>query len=132
MGNNRIILYDGDCAFCNRWVGFVIKHDKKQIFRFASLLSETANEAGRKYNFAPKELNSIILLGDKTIAIKADAVFKIVTLLGFPFSLALVMKSLGYTFNNKLYDFIAKRRNKLATNDVCNLDDQKFRSRLLP
>jgi predicted DCC family thiol-disulfide oxidoreductase YuxK len=32
--NKKIILFDGVCNLCNTSVKFVIKHDKKDIFRF--------------------------------------------------------------------------------------------------
>src|SRR5208282_2040504 len=34
-----VILYDGVCGLCNRGVRFVLKRDRKGVFRFASLQS---------------------------------------------------------------------------------------------
>ena len=38
--NKKIILFDGVCNLCDAAVQFVIKHDKKDVFRFVSLQSE--------------------------------------------------------------------------------------------
>ena len=38
--DKKIILFDGVCNLCNSSVQFVIKHDKKDIFRFVQLQSE--------------------------------------------------------------------------------------------
>lgn len=35
-----IILFDGDCNFCNQSVQFIINRDPKGYFQFASLQSE--------------------------------------------------------------------------------------------
>src|SRR5687768_2330579 len=43
--NQNLILFDGVCNLCNGAVQFIIKRDKKQRFRFASLQSSI----GKKY-----------------------------------------------------------------------------------
>ena len=35
-----ILLYDGDCRFCNRWVQWVVDRDEDSLFRFAAIESE--------------------------------------------------------------------------------------------
>ena len=37
-----ILLYDGMCGLCNRFVQFVLRHDPGGVFRFASLQSPMA------------------------------------------------------------------------------------------
>ena len=32
-----ILLFDGECNLCNATVQFIIRHDRKSLFRFASL-----------------------------------------------------------------------------------------------
>ena len=43
-----IVLFDGDCHFCNSSVQFIIKHDHKGIYYFAPLQSKRAQVAFRK------------------------------------------------------------------------------------
>jgi hypothetical protein len=40
-GGRSVILFDGVCNFCNRWVGFVLDNDPDGIFCFASLQAAT-------------------------------------------------------------------------------------------
>ncbi|MDJ1504310.1 thiol-disulfide oxidoreductase DCC family protein [Xanthocytophaga agilis] len=35
-----IIVFDGDCVFCNKYVQFVLNRDEQAYFNFASLRSE--------------------------------------------------------------------------------------------
>ena len=44
MENNTIVFFDGICNFCNSSVNFIIKRDKKNYFKFASLQSEYAKK----------------------------------------------------------------------------------------
>ena len=40
VNNVPIVLYDGDCGFCNRSVAFVVKRDKTKTIHFAAIQSE--------------------------------------------------------------------------------------------
>jgi predicted DCC family thiol-disulfide oxidoreductase YuxK len=42
MSNSKLILFDGVCNLCNGFVQFVIKNDKKKLFKFGSLQSENS------------------------------------------------------------------------------------------
>jgi len=44
FSNKNIILFDGVCVLCNRFVVFVIKQDKKQYYHFASLQNKDWQE----------------------------------------------------------------------------------------
>jgi len=44
FNGKSIILFDGVCNLCNSSVNFIIKHDKKEQFIFASLQSDAAKE----------------------------------------------------------------------------------------
>src|SRR5665811_2416588 len=57
-----IVLFDGVCNLCNGAVQFIIRHDKKNIFMFASLQSEVGRKILEQYNFPLDELNSFILI----------------------------------------------------------------------
>lgn len=46
--DTSIILFDGVCNFCNSSVNKIIKHDKKNKFKFAALQSETGKKIIRK------------------------------------------------------------------------------------
>ena len=48
--NSSIILFDGVCNYCNAMVNFIIRQDKKKIFRFASLQSKAGQETLRQFD----------------------------------------------------------------------------------
>ena len=41
---DKIIIFDGVCNLCNGAVTFIIKRDRKNLFKFATLQSEIAEE----------------------------------------------------------------------------------------
>ena len=59
---HKIILFDGICNLCNNAVQFIIKHDRKDRFRSASLQSETGKRLIEERGFDPEDLDSIMLI----------------------------------------------------------------------
>jgi len=61
---NPLILYDGVCGLCNRFVQFVLRHDRRGVFRFASLQSPLAARilAARAAN--PGMLDTVYVIQD--------------------------------------------------------------------
>ena len=60
--SNPIVLYDGVCGFCNRAVQFILKRDKKDLFRFAALQSQFARSVLQKHGVVADDLNTLYLV----------------------------------------------------------------------
>ena len=58
----KIILFDGVCNLCNNSVQFVIKRDKKDLFRYAALQSEAGQQMIAQRHIDTNGLDSIILI----------------------------------------------------------------------
>lgn len=41
-GAQAILYFDGECGLCNRWVNFMLNHDRQRLYRYAPLQGETA------------------------------------------------------------------------------------------
>ena len=59
--NKKIILFDGVCNLCDSAVQFIIKRDKKDIFRFVALQSDLGVAICKYIGVNQKNMNSIIL-----------------------------------------------------------------------
>ena len=73
---NRIVLFDGECHFCDSSVQFIINHDPRELFYFASLKSEVGIELLLKYDISP-EINSIVLIENEKAYVKSIAALRI-------------------------------------------------------
>ena len=56
----RVILFDGECNFCDSSVQFIIKRDPYEYFQFASLQSEIGGALTKKYGI-PEEVDSLVI-----------------------------------------------------------------------
>lgn len=106
-----IVLFDGVCNLCNGAVQWLIKRDKKQVLRYASLQSEYGVEFLREAKL-PAETDSIVLLCGNEVLTESDAVLKIAKLLGFPYNMAVAGKCLPRSWRNVIYRWVAKNRYK--------------------
>ena len=79
----KIILFDGACNLCDRWVQTLLKNDPHDTFRFASLQSDIGREIQNTYGIDTQQIDSIIVidgyLGYKT---KTAALFSILSDMG--------------------------------------------------
>jgi len=109
--HKKLILFDGVCNLCNSTVQYVIKHDKKDKFRFAPLQSEIGKSIIKKYNIDPVKTDSLLLYSNQNgLQVKSTAALHIAKHLGFPNSIMAVFLLVPTFIRNGVYDYIAKNR----------------------
>ena len=82
---HAVVVFDGECAFCNRWVDFLLRFDRKDTFRFAARQSQSGAAFSRDAGLPEAGVGSIILVEEKTIRLRSEAVLRMLELLGLPF-----------------------------------------------
>ena len=109
--NKKIILFDGVCNLCNGAVQFVIKRDKKDVFRYAALQSEVGQNLLEARNIDTSKIDSIILI-EPGVAFytKSDATLEIDREFGGVWRLLLVFQWIPGSIRNIIYDFVARNR----------------------
>lgn len=128
---NQVILFDGDCNLCNGFIQFIIKIDRKKIFRFSSLQSEYGRKINKTYNL--NNFDSIILLREGNIFIYSDAIIEILkTNDGFWNIVGKILSFFPQRFRNWGYKLFARYRiSLLGKNNSCLLPTQELKSRFL-
>jgi predicted DCC family thiol-disulfide oxidoreductase YuxK len=109
----KIILFDGVCNLCNAAIQFIIKQDKKDIFRFVALQSDLGEKIITHIGIDSKKMDSIILYEPgKAYYYKSEAALRIASQLGAVLNLLSLFKFLPTAFSNTIYDWIARNRYK--------------------
>ena len=111
----RVVLYDGLCGLCDGFVQFLLRHDKKDAFRYAPQQSEFARNILARHGLGDGSVETICLIEDcnlptERVLTKSDATLRIAESLGGIWSLALVAKVLPRLVRDALYDFVASNR----------------------
>src|SRR5947209_8023956 len=138
MQPNPIILYDGVCGLCNRFVQFVLKHDHQDVFRFAALQSNFAREILERHNLNSDILDTVYLVLDyggpaEHLLTRDDAASSILQQLGgFSRLWATVMRVFPGMLRGWSYKLVARNRYRFfGRHEACPLPDSKDRHKFL-
>lgn len=128
---NNIILFDGECNFCDSSVQFIIKRDSKSKFKFTSL----QGECGRKLlneNQIPSDINSFLLIKNNKIYDKSTAALLVAKELNGFWKLASIFFIIPSPIRDFFYNIVAKNRYKwFGKKEVCTIPSPEMRRRFL-
>jgi predicted DCC family thiol-disulfide oxidoreductase YuxK len=129
--DDGVILYDGECVLCSRWVRFVAEHDVDRQFRFTTIKSPYgAALAGRLGIDVDDPKTNAVILGGAALTC-SDAAIAVISRLsgwGWTASLTLVPKPL----RDLAYYAIARSRYRLFGRlETCAIPDAELRQRIL-
>jgi len=110
--NKKIILFDGVCNLCNNAVTFVIKRDRKDIFRYAAIQSDIGQKLITNAKINPETIDSIFLISNGKCYYKSNAALRIAKHLSGAYPLLFAFLIVPKFIRNWVYDFIAKNRYK--------------------
>lgn len=131
-GEVPVLFFDGVCGLCNRFVDFILRHDRRGALRLAPLQGETAESM-----LVPDERESlasvVLCVGNRSYR-RSAAVVRVLWRLG-PFWKAaggllwlvpLPLRDLGYRL-------VAGNRYRIfGKKETCRLPTPEERNRLLP
>lgn len=118
----KIVMFDGDCSFCDRTVNFLFDHNPKRTLYFTSQQS-TLGKALLEKNNLPSNLDTIYFYANGKVYEKAAAFFYIAKELDSPWRyFSSLRRFIPRVFGDWCYDRIAKRRHLLlGKKDSCRL-----------
>jgi|SRR5699024_6659864 len=128
--NKQVILFDGVCNLCNSSVTFIIKRDKKDVFRFASLQSDF----GQKF-VDPSQKNSydsiILIDSEKNQLKKSSAALNIARHLS-GYSWMRVFLYIPRPVRDYIYSIIAKNRYRwFGKREECMIPTPELKSKFI-
>lgn len=137
IAGRHLILFDGVCGLCDRLVQFVLRHDRRGVFRFASLQSDVGREVVAQAGDDPTVLTTMYVVadfrsGDRRTLTKSQAALFIVDQLGWPWRLALAARVVPRPLLNRAYDLVARTRYRIFGRfEHCTVPTPEFRQRFL-
>src|ERR1700676_1987117 len=139
-----IVLYDGVCGLCNRFVQFILRRDRNAIFRFASLQSAFASRILARHQINPGELDTVYVVvspdsnnptgeSNELLLSRSDAALFVLKQLGIPWRVAASLMQLFPKFlRDSASNAIARHRYRLfGRSETCPLPRAQDRQRFL-
>jgi len=130
--DNPIVLFDGVCNFCNYWVNFAIKRDKKRKLRFGPLQGEAAKLLLQQYKLHTTSLSSVIFIHAGKIYTQSSAALRIAKHLDGGWKLFYGFIIIPKFIRDFFYNIIARNRYKwYGKKDTCMIPTPELRGRFI-
>jgi len=137
VAGQHLILYDGVCGLCNAAVQFLLPRDRRHMFDYASLQSQTGRMWLTRFGKQSAALDTIVVITDylgstPALRSKADAALFVANLLGQPWRSFALLRVFPNALLNIGYDLIARNRYRLfGRYDACLLPRAEERDRFI-
>jgi predicted DCC family thiol-disulfide oxidoreductase YuxK len=129
--DDDVILYDGVCIFCSRWVRFVAARDTAKRFRFTPIQSEYGARLARTLGINPEDPDTNAVVHGSDAFLKSDAALTVLSHLpgwGWVRMLFAVPKLL----RDPIYSLVARNRYRIfGKYDACFVPDADLRARVI-
>lgn len=106
----NILLFDGVCNLCNRLVLFVIKRDKNNNIKFASLQSSAGQNLLSANNFSTDILDSFVYVKQNKVLMKSTAALNLAKDIGGFYKIFYAFIIVPTFIRDFVYDIVAKNR----------------------
>ena len=127
-----ILYFDGVCNLCNNTVQFIIRHDRKKQFLFASLQSDAGRRALKEYSHTAAGTGSVLLRYKGRYYEQSGATLEVVRLLGGVWRLLYVFVIVPRFVRDGLYKIVARNRYKwFGKKDECMLPAAALKDRFI-
>ena len=129
--DDGVILYDGICIFCSRWVRFVAKRDVARRFRFTAIQSAYGTRLAQHFGIDPHDPDTNAVVHGGVAWFKSDAALTVLSNLpGWQW--VRVLFAVPKPLRNAVYNLIARNRYRIfGKYDECFVPDAEMRSGVL-
>jgi len=129
--DDDVILYDGVCVFCSRWIRFIAARDTSQRFRFTAIQSGYGTRLAQAFGIDPRDPDTNAVIHRGVAYFKSDAALTVLSNLpgwGWVWVLRAVPKPL----RDAVYDLVARNRYRIfGKYDACFVPDAGMKPRVL-
>jgi predicted DCC family thiol-disulfide oxidoreductase YuxK len=129
--DDDVILYDGVCVFCSRWIRFVAARDAERHFRFTAIQSGYGTRLAQTFGINPDDPDTNAVVHGGEALVKSDAALTVLSKLpgwGWVRVLLMVPKPL----RDAVYDLVARNRYRIfGKYEPCFVPDAEVRVRVM-
>lgn len=137
MSADRLLLYDGVCALCNRVVAYVLRRDRRRRYRFAALQSPAARPYLERHGIDPNAMDTFVLVLDpdtsaERVLVRGRAGVRVLSEMGGIASWVRAAAILPTPVLDWAYNLVARNRYRVfGSFDACPLPPPEHRERFL-
>jgi predicted DCC family thiol-disulfide oxidoreductase YuxK len=129
--DDDVILYDGVCVFCSRWVRFVADRDVARRFRFTAIQSGYGKRLAQVFGINPEDPDTNAVIHDGEAFFKSDAALAVLSNLpGWGWARAL--RAVPKPLRDALYNLVARNRYRIfGKYEACFVPEVEMPARVM-
>ena len=129
--DDDVILYDGVCVFCSRWVRFVAVRDSERRFRFTAIQSGYGTRLARAFGINPDDPDTNAVVHGGEVFVKSDAALTVLSHLpGWRW--VRVLRLVPKPLRDAAYNLVARNRYRIfGKYEECFVPDAELRERVI-
>jgi predicted DCC family thiol-disulfide oxidoreductase YuxK len=129
--DDDVILYDGVCVFCSRWMRFVAMRDADRRFRFTAIQSGYGARLARALGIDPEDPDTNAVVQGGVAWFKSDAALTVLSHLpGWGWTRAL--RAIPKPVRDAVYSLVARNRYRIfGKYQACFVPDAEMRARVM-
>lgn len=129
---SAVIVFDGVCALCSRWVRFLLRFDHRGRYRFAAMQGTHGRALLEQHGLDPEDPLSFLLLEQGRAWTDTDAIMRVVGGLGGAWRMVTVLRVLPRVWRDGAYRVLARNRYRwFGRHDSCYLPTPAQATRFL-
>lgn len=133
-----VVFYDGVCGMCDRFVQFLLRHDRAARFRFAPLQGQLARTTLTSRGFDPSSLETVYVIADwgtprERVLDRSQAILHAVAQLNGRWQrLAQIGRIVPRPLADRMYRLVSRARYRISGQTTsCPLPTAEWRERSL-
>ncbi len=127
-----IVVFDAQCLLCDGWVKFLLRHDKQQRLRFASIQGQQGAALLQRAGLQVQGLQTLLLVDGERSWQHTAAIFRILHALGGFWRLAWLGWGVPAPLRDALYRWLARNRYRwFGRSETCLLPPADAAGRFL-
>ena len=128
-----VVLFDGVCNLCNGTIDFLLRRDRRDRLRFASLQSPAGRRLTDAHGITTDPPESMVLIDEGGAHVRSDAALRIARRLGGFWGLVgATGRILPRSLRDAAYNWVARNRYRwFGTRDSCRLPTPEEADRFL-
>ena len=129
--DDDIILYDGVCMFCSRWVRFVATRDSQRRFRFTAIQSPYGTRMARAFGIDPGDPDTNAVIHGGVTFFKSDAALTVLSNLP-GWGWVTLLRAVPKPLRDGVYNLVARNRYRIfGKYEACFVPDAELRARVM-